>query len=433
MDVATKSLEFITTAKSVFHAVEELKNKCLKEGFILLSEGEKWHLEKGKKYVVIRNMSSILAFTIGEEMKELAFNITASHSDSPTFKLKNADEIEGAHALKLACEGYGGMILSTWLDRPLSVAGRVAIRSEKGIEMRLFDAKKNICIIPNQPIHMNRELNAGYKYQMHIDLVPLLADKRSKKGAFKEYIANDLQVKVEDILGVDLYLVNNTPAGVIGLNDEFIASAKLDNLLCAYATLTAFLASENKQRVNLYACFDNEEVGSLTRQGADSTFMEDVMDRIAAGLNYSEEDLQIALHHSMMLSVDNAHAKHPNHPELFDNEHGCFMNEGVVIKQNASQRYTSDAVSIAYFEEMCQKANVPTQHYFNRSDKPGGSTLGNLAMHHVNVKSVDIGLAQLAMHSSYECAGKDDVSYLIQACLAFYDSNLRDKDSRIEY
>ena len=432
MNHAKECLDFINQAPSVFHGVEEMKKRCLEKGFVLLSEGEKWHLEKGKSYVVVRNMSSIIAFHIGQDMQDIAYNICASHSDSPVYKLKNMAEIKDNHYLRLASEGYGGMINSSWLDRPLSIAGRVCVKTEKGMEMRLFDTDKNLCIIPNMPIHMCRDINNGFKYQMHVDMVPLLGEGKSEMN-LKGFVAKELHVQEEDIIGSDLYLVNHTPASFIGLNDEFVGSGKIDNLMSAYATLTAFLETENEQRINLFACFDNEEVGSLTRQGADSTLLEDVLMRIGESLGYTMEEMRVGAHHSMMLSVDNAHAAHPNHPEVYDPTFRCYMNEGVVIKGNANQRYTNDGITAAFFEQLCRRNDIPVQYYFNRSDMPGGSTLGNLAMAHVNIKSVDIGLAQLAMHSSYELAGSRDVEYMVKACEAFYASCCVDKDNTLEF
>lgn len=431
MNHAKECLNFMNQAVSVFHGVEEMKKRCLEKGFILLSEKDKWNLEKGKSYVIVRNMSSIIAFHVGSEMKELAFNICASHSDSPTYKLKNMAEIKDGHYLRLASEGYGGMIHSSWLDRPLSIAGRVCVKTENGFEVSLFDTEKNLCIIPNMPIHMNREINAGFKYQMHIDMVPLFGDQTSK--SLKSFVAETLHVAEEDIIGSDLYLVNRTPASFIGAQDEFVGSGKIDNLMSAYATLTAFLETTNEKRINIFACFDNEEVGSGTRQGADSTLLEEVLVRVSRSLGYDQEDLYCGTHHSFMLSVDNAHASHPNHPETYDSSFRCFMNEGVVIKGNANQHYTSDGISSAFFEQLCRKNQIPVQYYFNRSDMPGGSTLGNIAMSHVNIKSVDIGLAQLAMHSSYELAGSKDVAYMVQACKAFYASHLMDFDEKMVF
>lgn len=425
-------LDYIKKSSSVFHAVDNIWKMLEKQDFELLSEGIVWNLEKGKKYAVIRNMSSIIAFTIGKNMDEIAFNMTASHSDSPLFKLKENCEIKQGNYLKIAMEGYGGMILNSWLDRPLSIAGRVCVRTESGMEVRHYDANRDLCAICNVPIHMNREINSGFKYNLAVDLVPLLGDEEDPKHSLKNIVASDLNVPVEDILSMELYIYNRTPYTVWGTRNQYFSSPKIDNLECAYTTLQGFMQAQNDKRVNLYACFDNEEVGSQTKQGAASTFLRDVCERIAASLGYDSMELKAGYHHSMMLSADNAHAVHPNHPELFDNNNGVYMNKGVVIKGNANQRYTSDGISSALFASICQKNGIPVQYYFNRSDMPGGSTLGSIAMSGVSLKCVDIGLAQLAMHSSYETAGVKDVDYMIQACKAFYETNLKDHDDSIE-
>ena len=429
MNNVNKCLDFIYESSSMFHVVENVKNKCV--NFIELNEGTKWNLEKGKSYIVSRNGSSVIAFTIGKYMDDLAFNIAASHTDSPTFKLKANGEVEANHALKGNVEAYGGMIVNTWLDRPLRVAGRVCIRNNGRIESVLYDSKEAICSIPNVAIHMNRNLNSGYTYNLQTDMMPLFSSTE-KKGALVKRICSDLNINVEDYISSDLYLVVDGKGSVWGLNKEFFSTPKIDNLESVYCTLEAFLSSTNEHRVNIYAAFDNEEVGSNTRQGADSTFLNDVMRRIQEGLGYSYEDYLISLAHSMLLSVDNAHAAHYNHPEFFDAGNAVYMNEGVVIKSNANQQYTSDAISIALFTEMCKTNDVPYQFFVNKSDVRGGSTLGNISTSHVAIKSIDIGCAQLAMHSSVECAGVKDIDHMIHACKAFYDSNIFEDGNKWE-
>lgn len=417
-----KCIEFINQSSSAFHVVENVKKQCF--NFIELNEGEKWNLEKGKSYLVTRNGSSVIAFTIGKYMDDLAFNICASHTDSPSFKLKANCEVEANHALKGNVEAYGGMIINTWLDRPLRVAGRVCIKRNHQIETVLYDSKKPICSIPNVAIHMNGKLNNGYVYNLQTDMMPLFS-ATDKKGSLKQKICEDLNIDEENLLSSDLYLVLNETGCVWGLKDEFFSSPKIDNLESVYTTLTAFLNSTNESRVNVFVAFDNEEVGSNTKQGADSSFLEDVLRRIQRGLNYTYEEYLMSYAHSMMLSVDNAHAAHYNHPEFFDSTNAVYMNQGVVVKSNANQQYTSDAVSVSIFSEICKQAGVQVQYFVNKSDVRGGSTLGNISSSHLSIKSVDIGCAQLAMHSSNECAGVEDVDSMIQACTAFYDSNVK--------
>ncbi|MGN1343566.1 MAG: M18 family aminopeptidase [Traorella sp.] len=424
MSYVEECLTFIHESSSMFHAVEQVKKRCV--NFIELKEGEKWNLERGKSYFVSRNGSSIIAFTIGEKMNELAFNISASHTDSPTFKLKPNGEVEGFFGLKGNVEGYGGMIVSSWLDRPLRVSGRVCVRKGNKIESMLYDSKEAICSIVNVPIHMNRNLNNGYTYNLQTDMAPLFSD-HEKKGALIKRICEDLNVSEEDYISSELYLCADEMGKVWGLDHEFFSSSRIDNLESVYTTLTAFLKAENEYRVNVFAAFDNEEVGSNTKQGADSTFLDCVLKRIQESLGYTYEEYCCGLAHSMLLSVDNAHAIHYNHPEFYDSSNQVKMNDGIVIKSNANQQYTSDAVSCAIFKEICDHVHVPTQYFANRSDVRGGSTLGNISSSHVSIKSVDIGCAQLAMHSCVECAGVKDVDYMIQGVGAFYESNLHEE------
>ncbi len=418
-------LEFIKNCPSCFHAVRQLQQILDNKGFLPLKESDKWELEKGKSYYVTRNDSSIIAFSIGATLDEYHFQITSSHSDSPTFKVKENGELEQkGNYLQLNVEGYGGMICSTWMDRPLSLAGRVLVKENDTITSHLFDAKEDMVLIPNVPIHLERNTNSGYSYNVQVDMLPLFSAGKCTKGDYLKMIAKKLDVEENAICGKDIYLYNRQQPSVWGFQKEFISAAKLDDLECAYASFTALSETENKHCVRVAACFDNEEVGSLTKQGADSTFMEDVLKRITIALNKSDEEYYQAIAKSFMVSCDNAHALHPNHPEKFDATNYTLMNKGVVIKHNANQTYTSDAFSKSVFELVCEKANVPVQHYANRSDERGGSTLGNLSNAHVSLHCVDIGVAQLAMHSSYESAGYDDIAYLVDALKSFYTQTI---------
>lgn len=425
MNINEQFITFIENSPSAFHAVHNLANMVRKYGFNELKENETWKIEKGKSYYVTRNNSSIIAFHVGETLNNYHFQIASSHSDSPTFKVKEMAELEGKSGyLKLNVEGYGGMIHSSWFDKPLSLAGRVMVKEENKIVSKLFHCKKDILMIPNMPIHMNRDINNGYKYNVQIDLLPLFSAGACSKGAYQEMIAEELGVKVEDIIGIDLFLCNHQKPSLWGWKDEFISAPKLDDLQCAFASFNALCNSKNEDFIQVAACFDNEEVGSLTKQGADSTFMEDVLKRVNACLGKNSEEYYCTIAKSFMVSCDNAHALHPNHPEKFDAENYTKMNAGVVVKYNANQKYTTDAFSRTIFEELCKKVNVPVQHYANRSDMVGGSTLGNLSNAHISLHCVDIGLAQLAMHSSYETAGSKDLSYLVDALKAVYAYNV---------
>lgn len=300
------------------------------------------------------------------------------------------------------------------------------------IEIQLYDAGRDLLMIPNVAIHMNRSINSGYNYNLQVDLLPLFSAK-NKQGTLKKLIAEDIKAAEADILSMELNIYNRTPYSIWGAEEEFVSSPKLDNLECAYTTLDGFLKAQNDERICVYGCFDNEEVGSTSKQGADSTFLYDVLKRINANLGYDEEAYLAGLNHSFMLSADNAHALHPNHPEFSDKTNQVLMNQGVVVKGNANQKYTTDGVSNAIFKAICEQAGVPLQFYYNRSDMPGGSTLGNLSSRHVSIKTIDIGLAQLAMHSSYETAGIKDGQYMSQACQAFYETSLTMDEEAIRF
>lgn len=422
--IANELLDFIRKSPTAFHAVDSIVDILNKEGFQELNPGKPFSINAGGKYYITKNTSSIIAFTVGDNIAdgaEYSFRIAASHSDSPCFKIKENAEVRVRDKYTmLNTEGYGGMLLAPWLDRPLSIAGRVVVRDGDGIKEMHICFDKDMLIIPNLAIHMNRKVNEGYAYNKQVDMMPLFGGKDTESGDFKKIIAAEAGVEVEDILGSDLFLYDRTSSSVWGANYEFVSSPRLDDLECAYTSLMGFVNGNNSTGINVYACFDNEEVGSTSGQGAASTFMYDVLKRINIALGKSEEEYICAITNSFMLSCDNAHAVHPNHPEKTDNTNAVYMNEGVVIKSNANQKYTSDAISIAKFRLICEKAGVPYQFYANRSDEPGGSTLGNIAMTHVSVPAVDIGLPQLAMHSPYETAGVSDIKYMIDACEAFY-------------
>lgn len=458
--ISEELLEFAGKSPSAFHAVANIAGYLEARGFRYLPETAKWDVAKGGSYYTTRNESSIIAFRIGQDVSSCSdggdaagsgsgFRICASHSDSPTYKIKNVPELEGpGEYLRLNVEAYGGMIDSTWLDRPLSVAGRVLVREKSGsavtdggggqcgcgsvagsvIRSRLLDIDRDILLIPNVAIHMNREINSGYKFNRRVDLCPLFSAGALKKGAFDRMIADELGVEPEDILGKDLFLVNRQKPVLWGVENEFISAPGLDDLQCAFASLKAFAGSSCDGAVNVYCCFDNEEVGSNTKQGAMSTFLHDTLQRINSGLGGSEDDYRMAVARSFMVSCDNAHAVHPNHPEKTDAENRVFLNKGVVIKESANQKYTTDAFSRAVFGEICREAGVPVQHFANRSDSTGGSTLGNLSNIQVSMHAVDIGLPQLAMHSSYETAGSMDTKYAVDALMRFYSTDIEITD-----
>ena len=422
----TELTDFIEQSPTAFHAVQNLKTMLDKDGFQELKEAEKWHLEPDGKYYVTRNNSSIIALKIGNALDEYSFHVTASHSDSPTFKLKENIEINVAGKYTvLNTEGYGGMICSTWFDRPLSLAGRVMVKDGNSIETKLVKINRDLLMIPSLAIHMDRKVNDGKSYNKQIDMLPVLSGSVKESGEIKAIIAKELDVETEDIYGMDLFLYNRMKAVRWGSEEEFIGCPRLDDLECAFTSAKAFLTAGNQKNINVFACFDNEEVGSGTKQGAKSTLLFDVLWRTNQALGYSEEDFYRALAGSFLLSCDNAHAVHPNYRQKTDTTNCTYMNEGIVVKSHAGQKYTSDAVSIAVFKMICEKAGVPVQFFANRSDEAGGSTLGNLAMAQVSMNTVDIGLPQLGMHSAYETAGVKDVDSMIRAIQEFYQTHIK--------
>ena len=408
-------MDFLDASRSVYHTVAYISNILDQAGYTHLPEGDDWTLEDGGKYYITRNMSTVIAFRIPHG-EPAGFLLSASHSDRPSFKIKENGELESKY-IRLSTERYGGMLMAPWLDRPLSVAGRVMVETPTGVKMKLVDIDKDLMIIPNVAIHMNRKINDGYAYNPATDTIPLLGD-RDVKGMFGRMIADQAQGR---ILGHDLFLYLRQKSTVWGIEQEFISSQALDDLQCAWACLQGFLNASESGSVPMYCLFDSEEVGSRSVSGADSTMLTSTMNRIA---RYLDANLARMMSQSFLVSADNAHAIHPNHPELADPNNAPVMNGGIVVKFNASQRYTTDAVAAAVFRSVCNRADVPTQTYYNRPDIPGGSTLGYVSLTHVSVPTADIGLAQLAMHSCYETAGVQDSLYLEKAMTTYFSSTL---------
>ena len=411
-----KLFDYIAASPSPYHAVAHSAETLHAAGFQPLSEGEDWTLTPGQGYYVTRNGSSLIAFRARKEFR--GFLMTASHCDSPTFKIKENAELTGSGCRRLAVEKYGGMLMSTWMDRPLGIAGRVLLRKGSGIESRLLDLGGACAVIPNVAIHMNRKANDGYAWNPAVDLLPLWG-VGEEKGFFRPTLAMALACREEDILATDLALYN--PQEGVEWNG-LLSAPRLDDLQCAFAGLTAFLSAGESEAIPVYCLFDNEEVGSQTKQGAASTFLRETLERICDALGLTLRTMAAG---SFLLSCDNAHAVHPNHPEYADKNHAVRMNGGVVIKYNASQRYATDAVSAALFQTVCEEAGVPFQRYANRPDMVGGSTLGSIANTQVSLNMADIGLAQLAMHSALETAGGADTAYMAQALETFFGMTLR--------
>ena len=416
---AKKLLKFIQKSPTAFQAVEEMSQRLQKEGFKELKEEKHWDLKAGGNYFVTRNHSAVIAFSIPKK-PAWKFHIMASHSDSPALKIKENPEMEVEKAyIKLNVERYGGMLLAPWFDRPLSVAGRLIVRKNGEIQEKLVAVDKELLVIPNLAIHMNREVNDGYKYNVQKDMLPLYSDYDGK-GSFMKLMAAEADVAEEDILGHDLFLYDRTPGTVWGANEEFISAPRLDDIQCAFASLEGFLRGERKESIAVHCVLDNEEVGSTTKQGAASTFLKDTLMRINMGLGRTQEEYLMTLADSFMVSADNAHALHPNHTDKTDPVNRPVLNGGIVIKYNANQKYCTDGVSAAIFKDICDRAEVPYQIFVNRSDMAGGSTLGNISNTQVSMKTVDIGLAQLAMHSVYETTGAKDTESLAKAAAVLF-------------
>lgn len=428
LEYAEELIDFIYKSPSPFHAVATIKNMLQDNGFIELCEEDRWEVQKNGKYFVTRNDSALVAFVVGTGViAKNGFKIIGAHTDSPTFRIKPNPEIvsEGSY-LKLNTEVYGGPILNTWLDRPLSIAGRVTLKGKNILspKTQLINISKPILIIPNLAIHMNRNVNKGVELNRQIDMLPILGlinESFEKENYLVKAVAQELNVDAADIIDFDLVLYEYNKGCIIGVNNEFVSSSRLDDLEMVHAGLTALTSSNVSEMTNVLVCFDNEEIGSSTKQGADSQFLSDILERIVLSFGGDREDFFRALNKSFIISSDSAHAVHPNKGEKADPTNRPHINEGPVIKVNANQKYTSDSHSIAVYTEICKKAGVPFQKFVNRSDEAGGSTIGPISSTHLALKSVDIGTALLAMHSVRELCGVKDHFYVEKSFEEFYN------------
>ena len=416
--------EFLQGAVTPYHAAAIAAAWLDAAGYTRLEEADYWNLEAGKGYYITRNGSSVIAWRVPEHAIG-GWRIAASHSDSPSWKIK-ADTVENDGCRRLSVEGYGGMIMSTWLDRPLTVGGRALVKTEDGIESRLINIDEDLLVIPSLAIHMQRNVNKGKEFNPQIDMQPLWGPAGCR--TLTDVLCEELNVQSEDILDRDLQLVTRQQPTRIGPDGEYFLAPRIDDLECAATTLLAFLDAApdcDSACAPVWAMFDNEEVGSSTRQGADSSFLRDVLDRILNAIPHSAQAQAQAFANSFVLSADNAHAVHPNFADKADPCNKVILGKGVVVKVNASQKYTTSGLTGAIFKEICRKNNVPVQVFANRADLPGGSTLGNLQSHTVPVPMVDIGLAQLAMHSAVETAAVADADAMVRAVAGFYRVHLR--------
>mgnify|MGYP003223603851 FL=1 len=417
-------VEFLQESVTPFHAAATAESWLRAAGFTRLEEADYWNLEPGKGYYTTRNGSSVVAWRVPDHAIG-GWRIVASHSDSPTWKIKT-DIVENDGCRRLSVEGYGGMIMSTWLDRPLTVGGRVIIKTEDGIESRLVYLDRDLLVIPSLAIHFQRDINKGHTFNPQVDMQPLWGPAGSR--TLTDLVAEELGVDTADILDSDLQLVTRQAPTQIGPDGEFFMAPRIDDLECAATTLLGFLdaaAETDSACAPVWAMLDNEEVGSSSRMGAQSSYLRDVLDRIVDAIPHSGQAMHRAMANSFMLSADNAHATHPNFPQKSDPCAPVRLGGGVVLKYNASQKYTTNAVSGAIFRAICEKADVPVQVFTNRADEAGGSTLGNLQSHTLPIPMADIGLAQLAMHSAVETASVADAEAMTKAVAAFYRVHLR--------
>ena len=415
-------IDFINASPVSFFAIDNVKKMLLSSGYVELFENKAWDIKRGQKIFFTRNDSSIIALNLGRNIdnENVNFHIISSHSDSPCFKIKPESESKTDTFNKLNVEPYGGMIMPTWLDRPLGVAGRVIVKTEDGLEVKLVNLDENTAMIPNLCIHFNRGINNGYQYDPSVDMQAFISMNK-ENDTLKKLLCKKLNFEVDSIVNYDLYLYNRDNGYLWGIGKEFVSSSRLDDLECVYTSLVAFKESENNKSINVLYVADNEEVGSGSRQGADSDFLDSILGSVCQKLG---AEYNVAIANSFMISADNAHSVHPNKPGISDANNRPYMNKGIAIKYNASQSYTSDAVSGAVFQKLCENSDTPYQFFTNRSDIRGGSTLGNILLSHTSLLSVDVGLPQLAMHSAFETAGTYDIKYAIDVFKEFYSSNI---------
>ena len=403
-------IQFLETSYTCYHAIENAKNLLVQNGFQPLDERESWKLQEGKKYFVTRNGSSLIAFTYHRKGN---FKIVASHTDSPCFKVKESPEMKGEFT-RLNVETYGGGLYYSFFDRPMRLAGRVFKEENGKVVSSLYTSKENF-VIPSLAIHMNREANKQFAPNEQTDLIPLYALGEKE---------------LEPALARDLFLVPDQKPFFSGASSEFLSSPRLDNLLSVCASLDAITKSTNG--VCVAALFDSEEIGSQTRQGAGSDFLLSTLKRISIAQNQSEEQWMGTVASSLLISLDNAHSVHPNHPEKCDPTNHAVMGGGITLKSHANGAYTSDALTLSAVKKLFDGAGVKYQHFYNRSDMPSGRTLGCISLAHVGIPSVDMGLAQLAMHSAVETFAHADYEELKKGLSAFYQSNLTVLENGVE-
>ncbi len=427
-DIIIKELlEFIKSATSPYHVVEEGVKNLQEYGFREIKMGEPWNLRTGEAYYIKPYGTALFAFTIGTDWnKGQNLRIAAAHTDHPGFRLKpNAEMVSGEYC-KLNTEVYGGPILNTWLDRPLSMAGRVALKSKEPFhpDMRLIDFKKPVLTIPNLAIHINRDVNKGVELNKQTDTIPVIAmlkDSLNKEQFFIRYLAKQLKAEPDDILDYDLYIYNAEEGCVIGMEEDFISSPRLDNLTSVWTLLKGIREGRRREGINLIALYDNEEIGSRSKQGADSALLNMILEKIYAGLGIDgRESLYEAMAEGILLSVDVAHGVHPNRPEKYDPVNHVTLNGGVVFKIDSNQKYTFDTEAVAIIQQICELYGISYQKFVNRSDMPGGMTLGPIISSWLPMKAVDLGVPLLGMHSARELTGAKDQEKMERLIKGFF-------------
>lgn len=424
---AREVIEFIDESPSTYHVVKNCSDILDENGFERIMPREKWKIKKGGKYFLKKSSSTIIAFTVGEDFDvKNGFKIFGAHTDSPCFRIKPNPEIVTENVVRLNTEVYGGPILSTWFDRPLSIAGRVIVKGEDSFFPRTVKIKidEPLLTIPNLAIHQNREVNNGVKIDKQNDVLPVISlinKNFEREGYLERIILEKTGIKKEDIIDFDLYLYATEKGCLLGANEEFMSSPKIDNLASVYTGLIGLLETEeNQDRINIFVAFDNEEIGSATKQGADSNYLLNTLERISLALGLSRGDFLQMLESSYILSADAAHAAHPAHLGKTDPTNRGKINEGISIKISAKQKYTSDGYSIAVIKQLIEGTEIQIQPFVNESNELGGSTIGPISSTHLDIDGVDLGVPMLAMHSVRELCGIFDVFYLKELAKEFF-------------
>ena len=428
-ELALDLIDFLYTSPTAYHSVKTIKERLDSNGFSEVKESDKWDLQKDGKYYVIKNDSALIAFTVGNgELEEDGFKLIGAHTDSPGFRIKaNPEMVAEGKYLKLNTEVYGGPLLYTWFDRPLGIAGKVSLKGKSPLkpEVKLVNINKPLLIIPSVAIHMNRSVNEGFAVNKQKDTLPLLAlinEKFEKNNYLVNAIAKELNVDADSILGFDLGLYEIEKGSLTGINEEFISAGRLDDMWMVYAGIKALIDSKSNKSTKVMVCMDNEEIGSLTPQGANSALLLNILERIALALGKDREELHRALSNSIMISADLAHAVHPNAEEKHDPTNRPVLGNGPVLKTAASGSYSTDSYNAAIFEGLCSSANVPYQKFFNRSDVRGGTTIGPITSSLLTIPVMDMGAPLLSMHSIRELATVIDNVYSVKLFTEFFNA-----------